>query len=185
MARAQALDFMNNARFHVFLAAGPDVAHMGGQLDGGVPQAGFNSVTLPTLSADSVEYKEGHNIYTKKFPGIPSVDDITLNRGVTRGDSSFWNWIRVVAEGSGEYRANIEIKQYHRDTALVREFPTSGAQANLTNINLDRPAKTYKVFECFPTSCKPNGDFDATSADISIMEMTLACEFYEVEEHDL
>ena len=185
MARAMATDFMHSMRFHVDAIAPGGVQRL---IVPGRPQAGFSSVTTPESTVEAVEYKEGNTIYTKKQPGNPTMSDITLSRGVTRGDSSFWEWMRVVMEGGpigtpgAEYRADLEIKHFHRDTSLVRTQPATGDQPNLTNINTDTPGRIYHVREAFPTRQKVAADFDATASEISIMEMDVAYETFEVEE---
>lgn len=179
MARAQATDFIHSMRFHV------DAVGVGGTarlVVPGRPQAGFSAVTTPEATVEAVEYKEGNTVYTKKYPGNPTMSDITLTRGVTRGDSSFWEWLRVVMEGSGEYRADLDIKHFHRDNALVRAQPAAGDQPNLTNIATDVPGRIYHVREAFPIRHKVAADLDATASEISIMEMDLAYEYFEVEE---
>jgi len=179
MARAQATDFIHSMRFQV------DAIGVGGVqrlLAVGRPQAGFSAVTTPEATVEAVEYKEGNTVYTKKQPGNPSMSDITMSRGVTRGDSSFWEWLRVVMEGSGEYRADLDIKHFHRDTSLVRTQPASGDQPNLTNIDTNTPGRIYHVREAFPTRHKVAADLDATASEISIMELDVAYETFEVEE---
>jgi phage tail-like protein len=183
MARAVATDFLQSCRFHV------DAIGVGGVqrlVVPGRPQAGFMQVTTPEASTDAVEYKEGNSNYTKKQSGIPTISDITMSRGVTRGDTSFWDWMRVVLEGgvgvSGEYRADLEIKHFHRDTALVRTQPATGDQPNMTNIDVNTPARIIHARECFPIRCKPSADFDATASEISLGEIDVACEFFEVED---
>lgn len=179
MARAVATDFLHSMRFHV------DAIGVGGVprlITPGRPQAGFSQVSVPELSSEAVEYKEGNTLYTKKFPGNPQVSDITLTRGVARGDSSFWEWMRVVVEGTGDYRADLEIKHFHRDTALIRRTPAFGSEPNLTNINVDAPARIYHVREAFPIRVKPAADFDATASEISLQECDISLETFEVDE---
>lgn len=179
MARAQATDFLSSSKFHV------DAVGVGGTqrlVVPGRPQAGFSACTTPEATVEAVEYKEGNTLYTKKYPGNPTMSDVTLSRGVARGDSSFWEWLRVVIEGSGEYRADLDIKHYHRDTALVRAVPATGDQPNLTNLNMDVPGRIYHVREAFPIRCKPAGDLDATASEISIQEADISYESFEVEE---
>lgn len=182
MARAQATDFLQNMRFSV------DVTGVGGipflQRPGstGLPQSGFNTVALPEVTVEVAEYKEGTDIYTRFYPGNPTMNEIDLTRGVARLDSSFYDWVRVVIEGSGEYRADIDIKQHHRDTSLVRPFPTTGDAPNLTRINTDTPGRIYHVKEAFPTRVKPAADMDSTSSEVSIAEVTVKFEYFEVEE---
>lgn len=180
MARPMATDFLHSMRFQVF------VTNVGGGPPGtllrpdGRADAGFSACSLPEVSAESVTYKEGNMNYERKQPGAPTVGDATLSRGVTRGDSSFWTWIRTVAEGRGEYRADLDIKHYHRDNVLLR----SGGTTNLTQFSAEaQAARTYHLGNCFPTTHKPAGDLEASGSDISIMEMTIAVETIEVEEH--
>jgi phage tail-like protein len=185
VARSVASDFMQSMRFHVTSAiasGGAADLDMNSSVQQGKAQAGFNNVTTPEATSESVEYREGTYIYARKFPGNPTVSDLTMQRGVTRGDSSFWKWLRVVIEGSGEYRADLQIAHYHRDRALTREYPAQGT-VNLAGINLDNPARTYHVHEAFPTRHKVAGDLDSTASDISIMELDFSYEAFEIQEH--
>jgi phage tail-like protein len=178
MARAMATDFLQSFRFQV------DAIGVGGTprlVVPGRPQAGFTQVSTPEVSTDAVEYKEGNMTYILKQPGMPQVSDVTMSRGVTRGDSSFWEWMRVVVEGSGEYRADLEIKQFHRDTALVRTQPAFGNQPNLTNIDTNTPAVIIHARECFPIRVKTAADFDGTASEISLAEIDISVEMIEYE----
>lgn len=178
MARAQATDFLQSMRFHVE-AIGLDGSQR--LVAAGRPQAGFSQVTTPEATSEMVEYREGNRIYTIKQPGNPQMSDITMSRGVTRGDSALWDWMRIVLEGSGEYRADLEIKQFHRDTSLTRTQPANGGQQNLTNIDTNTPALIYHVREAFPIRVKPAADFDATASEISLSEVDCAFESFECE----
>jgi phage tail-like protein len=185
MARAQITDYLQSMRFfaNVTNAGGATRLNLNtGTTGGSTPQAGFSTCSTPEATVESVDYKEGEWVYTRKFPGNPSMGDITMERGVTRGDSSFWDWLRVVIEGSGEYRADIDILHFHRDNALSRPFPTTGAVPNLTNLDLQFPARVYHVHEAFPTRHKVAADLDATASEVSIMSLDIAYENFEVEE---
>lgn len=179
MARAQSTDFLATMRFHVIVT---------GQ-DGGVQlvppgraDAGFANVATPEVNVEPVEYKEGVWVYTRKYPGNPSMGgEITMQRGVTRSDSTFWDWLRRVIEGTGEYRADLDIEHYHREKALTRG-PALGSEGNLTSITKGTPARVYHVRECFPTRHKVAADFDATASEISLMDLDVAYEHFEVEE---
>ncbi len=179
MARAQSTDFLHSMKFHV------DVVSAGGEnllAVPGNPQAGFSNVTVPEVSVEAVEYKEGLDIYTRKYPGNPTVNEVTLSKGTAVSDSAFWHWLRTVVEGSGEYRADVDIQHFHRQDALTR-LPTSlGSEENLTVINTDTPGRIYHLKEAFPMRHKIAGDLDATASEISIMELDLAIEHVEVEE---
>lgn len=184
MARPQVSDFLHSMRFHVtssIATGGAADLNLNASVTQGKAQAGFSSVTTPEATSEAVEYREGTYIYARKFPGNPTVSDITMQRGVARQDSSFWKWLRVVIEGSGEYRADLQIMHFHRDRALTREYPAQGT-VNLSGINLDSPARIYHIKEAFPTRHKVAGDLDATASEISIMELDFAYESFEIEE---
>lgn len=171
MARPLGSDFLHNFRYHV-VASGVAGAVM--LRPDGRPQAGFSAVSTPSIQIESVPYKEGTMNYARKQPGVPSFEDITMSRGVTRGDTSFWSWAQRTAEGGGEYRADLLINVYHRAQALGAATP---ATANTLFINLDSdPAIRVHVLEAFPTTHKLLGDLDASSSDISIMELGVSYE---------
>lgn len=177
MARGVATDFIHSMRYQVVIAD-PNVATFS---PSGRADAGFTTVTTPEATIEAVEYKEGTFVYTRKYPGNPTVSDISLSRGVARADSTFWDWLRRVIEGSGEYRADIDINHFHREDALLRARDQTGTEGNFTNINLDTPARIYHVKEAFPIRHKVAGDLDATASEISIMEIDLAYEHFDVE----
>lgn len=177
MARAVASDFIHSMRYQVVIAD-PNVATFS---PNGRRDAGFTNVSTPEATIEAVEYKEGTFVYTRKYPGNPTVSDISLSRGVARSDSTFWDWLRRVIEGSGEYRADVDINHYHREEALLRARDQVGSEGNFTNINLDTPARIYHVKEAFPIRHKVAGDLDATASEISIMELDLAYEHFDVE----
>jgi len=174
MARPVAEDFLHSMRFHVEVVDGsrPDASF-------GPPEAGFSMCSVPEATAEAVEYKEGTYIYTRKQPGNTTFADISMSRGVAITDSAFWQWMKIVIEGAGEYRQDIRIKHYHREEAL-----TGDVAGNLTAIPIEREAaRTYVIFNAFPSRHKVAGDLDATASEISIMELDLAFEYYNLVIH--
>lgn len=162
MARAQKEDFLHSFRFHVRVS------------DGGVnllgtPDAGFSAVSSPELTLEMVEYREGQFTYTRKQPGIPTVAEITMSRGVTTTNTQFWKWIKRAAEG-GEYRADLQILHFQR-TAL------DGA-----TVNTDLPGRTYEVHQAVPMRHKVASDLDATASEVSIQELDVAYEWFDIKE---
>jgi len=188
MARALNTDYLHSMRYHVVLNPGSTVNPLIDFAAPGRPDAGFSNVTTPEATVEAVEYKEGTMVYTQKYPGNPTMSDITLSRGVARADSSFWQWIKIAMEGApsgsaeAEYRADVDIKHFHRETALQQTQPAVGNQEGL---NVDFPARTYHIKQAFPIRHKVAGDLDATASEISIMELDLAFEHFDVEEHAL
>lgn len=179
MARAKATDYLHSMRFAVFVEGyGADNTRQLGTLTSasGTPSAGFNACTIPELTQDAVEYREGHYIYTRKFVGLPTVSDVTLSRGVALGDGTFYKWMKDVVEGNSEYRADVTIRHFHRD---AKPQSTSTAVSTMS-VDPD-PAHgyiDYRCFECFPIRVKMASDLDATASEVSIQEIDLAVEYF-------
>lgn len=155
MARAVDTDLYHNFRFHV-------VDPAGGNLD---PVAGFRTATVPDISVDVPEYREGVFKFTRKYPGIPKVGECQLTKGVVKKDSDFLIWLNKCIDGGVTYRSDITIQEFH----IADEFGITGS-----------PSKVIRLFEVFPTAVKPSGDKDATSSDVAIQELTLAVEEIQV-----
>jgi phage tail-like protein len=179
MARAQKTDYLSSMRFFV------DISNaQGGSVSLGTTatgSTGFQTCSTPEVAVEAVQYKEGTWIYPKKFPGMPSMSDVSLSRGVTRGDSSFWIWLKQIIEGSGEYRVDMAIKHYHRDNTLVG---TSSGNSNLTNLDIvnGKPARIYNLKEAFAIRHKVASDLDSSSSEIAIMELDVTYEYFSIEE---
>lgn len=166
MARAESTDYLQGFRFHVRTASGD-----GKYEDGDLGEAGFNSVSIPELSAEASEYREGHDTYTKKFPGVPTVGDVSLQRGVTRKDTSFYDWMYKVVNG-GAYRTDLTIYQYPRSAKVSGQGKSEVADLS--------KARTVICYQAFPTRMKPAGDLEATSSDVSMAELDVAIEYFEL-----
>jgi phage tail-like protein len=159
MARAVDTDFYHNFRFQV-------VDPAGGNLD---RTAGFRTCTVPDLTVDTAEYREGVFLYTRKYPGIPKVGEVALSKGVAKKTSDFLTWIFKCINGvgaAGSYRSDIDIQEFHISDSL-------GIDGS--------PSKVIHLREVFPISCKVTGDKDASSSDVAIQELTLAAEEIDVE----
>mgnify|MGYP006279061979 FL=1 len=175
MARSQSEDFLQNFRFHVRV-----IGTAGGIEDpikairsgtAGVDnEAGFQQVTVPEISTDANEYREGTMKWTRKLPGAPTVGDATLMRGVVKQDSKFFDWMIQTATG-GDYRVDLAIFQFARgdvDPGVDEAIPAVAT-------------KVYILRDAFPTRAKPTGDMDATNGEVSMAEIDIACEKIEVE----
>lgn len=172
MARPLGSDFLHNFRYHVVATGVGGISKL---TPPGRPQAGFSAVGSPSVQIESVQYKEGTMNYARKQPGVPSFEDISMSRGVARGDSSFWQWAQQTAEGGGEYRADLLVNVYHRAQALPSGPRTDSSNTLVIDTTAD-PAIRVHILEAFPTSHKMLGDLDATSSDISIMELGVSYE---------
>jgi len=165
MARAMDTDPFQGLRFHVKATKAG-----GANLESFTNSAGFNTVSLPTHTVETVEYKEGIMVYRRKFPGDTTFDDITLTRGVTVANSEFWQWIDAASSGR-EYRADLKIYQFHRDDITDEsDFST-----------IENPSRIINCFDCFPISVKSGSDMDSLSSEISIQEIVVSLERFSIE----
>ncbi|MEM2987114.1 MAG: phage tail protein [Nitrososphaerota archaeon] len=155
MARARATDFLQVTKFKVV-----ETARAGEQR---IVVAGFTSIDIPALTLEEVTYREGTTKFTRKQPGIPTFDNIVLRKGIARIDSKFAKWILDIVDGK-EYRIDFTILHFHGDE------DASG----------DTATREYTFFEAFPVNFVPSSGLDASSSDISIEELQIAFEKFNV-----
>lgn len=164
MARAQNTDFFHNFKFNVFTDASAAIMP--------VAEGGFSTCSLPEVSLDVNEYKEGIHVYKRKFPGNPTVSDVSLAHGVTKTRSSLFGWMQACVNGK-EYRTNVYVQHFHRDDTINFGDPEAFT-ANAT------ASRTVKLVNAFCIRYKPGSDFDAQGSEVSIEECDIACESFEV-----
>lgn len=172
MARSVVGDFLQGYRFHVQAFGSTADTVKPFESDGmrdeetfNNAQAGFQSCSLPEMTMDSVEYREGNAKYTMKQPGIPTYTDITLMQGVTRKNTAFFDWITKSSNGN-EYRVDLKIYHYSRDQISITPD--------------DKDVRIYYCFECFPIRVKPGADLDSTGSEISLAECDIAIEYFSI-----
>jgi phage tail-like protein len=131
-------------------------------------QAGFQNVTLPELSIEPVEYREGTFTWTQKYPGPPTVSDCTLMRGISKKDTAFFDWVSGSVEGL-EYRADITIWHYQRSE-----------MASATKAAKSSDFRRVLCHNCVPTRVKPAGDLDSMAGEVSMAEVDFAMESFDL-----
>lgn len=129
------------------------------ELDG-MTRAGFRECSGLESSQNQAEYREGTdaNLAPRKIPGLNSYGDITLSRGITN-DSKLWEWRQRVMKGTVE-RHNVSV------TVLDQQ---------------GNPRVTWNLFDCWPKSWS-GPSLNATSDEIAVEQLTLACERIEVDQ---
>lgn len=159
MARSQSTDYLHNLKFH-FKAVSSGIngaSNLGAQ-------AGFSALTMPEISQEVAEYKEGRMLYKRKQAGEVTFSDITASQGVAKGNTDFYDWIQAGYLGS-PYKCDFQIRHFHRDEVTgLNDF---------TGVN---PKRVINIFEAQAIRVKLGGDMDATSSDISIAECDIAYE---------
>ena len=177
MARAQETDFLLSFRFQL-----ETIQKQGAQdplaFTPGGSAAGFQSVTLPEITLEATEYREGIYKYTRKYPGPPTVTEVSCMRGVMKKDTAFFDWC-ISALSGAEYRADIRIIQYSRGN-----LPGNDGDVNPDEFKTEDfaaiGARTYACYQCVPVRVKPAGDLDATSGEVSMAEVDFAPEYFAI-----
>lgn len=67
---------------------------------------GFSEVSGLTQELQLIEYREGTSpdYSTIKMPGLHKYNNITLKRGISKGDNEFFNWLNTVKLNTIERR---------------------------------------------------------------------------------
>ncbi|MFN8713629.1 MAG: phage tail protein [Bacteroidota bacterium] len=61
-------------------------------------RVGFTEVSGLTKEVQAIEYREGHSpdYVVTKMPGMQKYGNITLKRGIFKGDGDFMDWLKTV-----------------------------------------------------------------------------------------
>ena len=162
MARLPAQDSLQSFRFRVREIDGTNFMKN--------TEAGFKQATLPEVSMETAEHRVGNKKYAEKYPGVVSVGDISLMKGIASADSDFWDWAKAYLNRSA-YRADLLIMVY--------------GQIEDGTTDLDTPLRVLKCYNCFPIRVKVLGDLDSSSSDVLIQELDLSVEYIELEVSEL
>ena len=103
----------------------------------GFKSAAFTTCSPVQMTTDKVQYREGGALLPLQVPGLTSVEDITLERGVT-DDLDFYNWVLDVTNatayipgGKGKaypnYWRDMRIEQLRRDRTVAIKWSLKGA----------------------------------------------------------
>jgi phage tail-like protein len=101
-------------------------------VDWGGSRQGFMEVSGLNIEIEAIDYREGSDKgdSVTKIPGIRRYSNITLKRGITKGDNDFFNWINT------KQISNIE----KRDITI-----------SLLN-DTHEPTVTWKIRRAFPVN---------------------------------
>lgn len=169
MARSVATDVYQNFKFQLIDSNGGDV--LNAKVEGG-----FSTISIPDITLDVTEYKEGIHTWKRKYPGSPTVGDVTLSRGVAKNRTRFHQWVLAAINGS-EYRTDLEIHVFHREEWATGVNDVGG---DLTLLPKPAASLVIKLKQAFAMMVRPGSDLDAQGADILLEEMTISCESIEI-----
>jgi phage tail-like protein len=76
------------------------------QIEWGGAKIGFSEVSGLDVSVEAIEYRDGASpeYHKTKMPGLQSFSNITMKRGIFKGDNDFYNWWNTVALNTIERR---------------------------------------------------------------------------------
>jgi hypothetical protein len=143
---------------------------------------GFQSITMPELSADAQSFSPLNSYYPEHYYTSFSVGAITLSRGVTAFDSTFYRWIRRSVSGEDRVQRNLLLLHFaglgvgeDGEPIVNASAPGIGA-GNLETIRAF--GKGYILWDCIPTRYKAGSDLDATSGEVSIAELDIQPHYF-------
>jgi phage tail-like protein len=165
MSRTVAEDLLQSFRFRVF-----EIAGEASVFENEDPVAGFNTVTTPNITIETAEHRTGSEVFTKKYPGVPTVEDMTMTRGIALGDTTFYDWVMEKYLKRSPFRTDLQVRLYNQEK-------------DGTVID-DQHARQLTCSECIPQSVKLMGDLDASSSDVNLQEVTVALEEIELDAPD-
>lgn len=129
-------------------------------VDWGGTNIGFSEISGLNVENKLIEYRDGVSPeYSKiKMPGMREFSNITMKRGVFKGDNEFYNWLNTISLNSVE-RRDITI-------SLLNE--------------LHEPVVTWKIKNAFPVKVQST-DLKADGGEVAIEQLDVAHEGLTIE----
>lgn len=126
----------------------------------GGTRVGFTEVSGLTQEKQPIEYRDGSfpEYSTIKMPGLAKYSNITLKRGITKGDNDFFKWLATVKMNTVE----------RRDLVI-----------NLLNEE-HQPVMVWKVHNAFPVKVEGPG-LKSTGNEVAIESIEIAHEGLELQ----
>lgn len=130
------------------------------EVDWGGSTSTFSEVSGLNIEHQVIEYRHGlSKEHTMKMPGIPKYGNITLKRGVIKGDNEFFAWLS---------NKNLH-KNEPRRTLTINLLDEEG-----------NPVMTWKAAEAFPVKVEGPG-LKATGNETAIESIEVAHEGLTIE----
>ncbi|MBB4036633.1 phage tail-like protein [Dysgonomonas hofstadii] len=121
----------------------------------GEKESSFQEVSGLDLEAQVIEYRHGNSkeFSTIKMPGIKKSSNVTLKKGVFKGDHSFWDWFN-----------KIKMNTIERQTVTISLLDESG-----------NPAQTWTLNNAWPTKITGT-DLKSDGNEVAVETMEIAHE---------
>ena len=127
----------------------------------GIEAGGFAEVTLPELSIDVIEYREGGEAENavRKLPGLARYSNAVLKRGLA-GALNLYQWVDEVRKGTATAYRNVAITLQNESRAEV--------------------VWTWKLVRAWPAKYRFSG-LDARGKDVEVEILELALERLDID----
>jgi phage tail-like protein len=76
------------------------------QVEWGGAKIGFSEASGLNIETEAIEYRDGSSpeYSMQKMPGLKKYDNITLKRGVFKGDNEYYEWLNTIKLNTVERR---------------------------------------------------------------------------------
>lgn len=130
------------------------------QVEWGGSRIGFTEVSGLTIETQAIEYREGNSpeYHKIKMPGMQQFSNISLKRGITKGDNELFQWLNTVSLNTIE----------RRDLTI-----------SLLNENHE-PVVVWKIKNAWPTKVE-GPTLNSTGNEVAIEHAELAHEGLSIE----
>jgi hypothetical protein len=142
----------------------------------GSPLYGFASISAPEITLELREIKQLNSMWKSEAYAGGGASAITLTRGARYNDDTFYDWVKRAMRGSDTVQRTLLLIHYTGQNAL--QGP--GGWSLDCPAPLDSwegaafvPGRVWVLWSCLPTRYKAGTDFDASSAEVSMMELEL------------
>jgi hypothetical protein len=158
------------------------------------------------MSLEINEYPEGNHYFKRHLIQGGNCANVILQRGASFFDAEFWLWMQATIRGTvgsilppklelGGQRRNLLL--IHFTGYSVAGIPSGGsssgsaealaaagavAQGFLPDVGgiLRVPARAFFLIDCMPIRYKAGTDYDASSSEVTIDELELSVDRFEV-----
>ena len=121
----------------------------------------FKSISIPEVTLETKEIQEGNWPFKHVVPlGYVSTGECVIQSAVTQLSLDFYLWFHQAVYGKIAPRRNFTVVHTRQDKL--------------------NPQRVIFLEGCIPISWKPTSDFDATSSELSIEELTMSVHRVEV-----
>jgi phage tail-like protein len=157
----------------------------------GSPMYGFASISAPEITLETREIVQLNSMWKQHAYSGGACGAITLTRGARYNDDTFYDWTKRAMRGSDQVKRTLLLIHYTGLNAgqvaySAYKANNAGTSKTASDFSIDLPApldtwesalqipgRCWILWGCLPTRYKAGSDFDATSAEVSMMELEL------------